>query len=376
MVSCKYFYQSLLDRGISYFTGVPDSLLKDICAYITDHTPADRNIIAANEGGAIALACGYHLASGQIGLVYMQNAGLGNAVNPLVSLLDREVYNIPTLIIVGWRGEPGNKDEPQHVKQGRITQQLIATLEIPYRILPDTDEEAEQALDEAVDEIRRTNNPYVLLVRKGTFNKYVQQNSSEELFPLTREGALQVILEGISDASVIVSTTGQASREIFEYRTAHHQGHQKDFLTVGSMGHASQIALGIAIAKPAKKIYCIDGDGAVIMHMGALAIIGNYQPENFRHIVINNGAHDSVGGQPTAGFNIDIPKIAKACGYKIIYTAATTEEVIAGLAKLDSSKGPSILEIKVMCGAREDLGRPTTTPIENKTALMKYLQAT
>ena len=376
MISCKYFYQSLLDRGISYFTGVPDSLLKDICAYISDHTPADRNIIAANEGGALALACGYHLPSGQIGLVYMQNAGLGNAVNPLVSLSDCEVYNIPALILVGWRGEPGIKDEPQHVKQGRITQQLIATLEIPCRILPDTDEEAEQALDEAVDEIRRTNNPYVLLVRKGTFSKYIQQKTSEEPFPLTREGSLQVILEGISDDSIVVSTTGKTSREIFEYRAAHHQGHQKDFLTVGSMGHASQIALGIAMAKPAKKIYCIDGDGAVIMHMGALAIIGNYQPENFRHIVINNGAHDSVGGQPTAGFNIDIPKIAKACGYQTIYTAATTEEVIAGLAKLDSSKGPSILEIKVMCGAREDLGRPTTTPIENKTALMKYLQAT
>ncbi len=376
MVSCKYFYQSLLDRGISYFTGVPDSLLKDICAYITDHTQADRNIIAANEGGAMALACGYHLSSGQIGLVYMQNAGLGNAVNPLVSLLDREVYNIPALILVGWRGEPGKNDEPQHIKQGRITQQLIATLEIPYRILPDTDEEAEQALDEAVDEIRRTNIPYVLLVRKGTFNKYVQQNTSEELFPLTREGSLQMVLEGISDDSVVISTTGMASREIFEHRAAHHQGHHKDFLTVGSMGHASQIALGIAIAKPEKKIYCIDGDGAVIMHMGALAIIGNYQPENFRHIVINNGAHDSVGGQLTAGFNIDIPKIAESCGYKTIYTAATTEEVIARLAKLDSNKGPSILEIKVMCGARKDLGRPTTTPIENKTALMKYLRAT
>ncbi len=374
MINCQAFYELLLRKNINFFCGVPDSLLKDICAYISDHTQERNHIIAANEGGAVALIAGYHLATGKIGLVYMQNSGQGNTVNPLISLMDREVYSIPALLLLGWRGEPGKKDEPQHIKQGRITGELLRALEIPFDVLPATIEDAEALLTKAVHAIDKQSAPYALVVPTGVFESYRSMNQIELPYELSREEAVKAITKQFSEDDIFVSTTGKTSRELFEYREELQQGHQQDFLTVGSMGHASQIALGIALARPDRNVYCLDGDGALIMHMGALAIIGARKPANFKHIVINNAAHDSVGGQPTAGFEIDIPNIARACGYLAVMRAESVDEIYKKLPLLQKSHGPALLEIRVNKGARAELGRPTTSPIENKHAFMKFLR--
>ena len=376
MLDCKAFYDAVIEKGISFFAGVPDSLLKDFCAYVTDHTDPKRHIITANEGNAIALAAGHYLATGRPGLVYMQNSGLGNAVNPLTSLVAPEVYSIPLLLLIGWRGEPGIKDEPQHIKQGKITLPLLETLDISYSVLPDNLEEAVACLDTAVGVMDTNLSPYALVVRKGTFKPYKLQKQTVALYEMVREDAVRVFADWIGPRDVVVATTGKTSRELFEYRVA--SGCEQlgqDFLTVGSMGHASQIALGIALARPDRQVFCLDGDGALIMHMGSLAITGTQQPRNFKHVIINNGAHDSVGGQPSAGLDIDILAIARACGYTVALSAKTRDDLITQLDTLLTSQGPSLLEVRVNKGSRADLGRPTTTPIENKENFMKFLQA-
>lgn len=373
MINPACFYEILKKQDINFFTGVPDSLLKDYCAYVMDNTEPEDHIITANEGGAVALAAGYHLATGKTALVYMQNSGFGNAVNPLLSLADPDVYSIPMLLVIGWRGEPGVKDEPQHVKQGKVQLKMLEALDIPYDILDGSSNDPENIINNLCKIMRKQSRPCALLVRKGAFEQYKLQSDVKTDFPLKREDALKIIVDNLQPDDIVVSTTGKTSRELFEYRERCGQGHHNDFLTVGSMGHSSQIALGVAFKKLDRTVYCIDGDGAVIMHMGSLAIIGTTAPENFKHIIINNGSHESVGGQPTAGFNIDIIKIAKGCGYKITLSAESENEIKKSLQEINSSPGPSLLEIKVNKGARKDLGRPTSTPIENKKSLMKYL---
>lgn len=373
MLNCKEFYSLLIKNGIDFFAGVPDSLLKDFCAYIINNTSEEKNIIAANEGNAIALAAGYHLASGKIGLVYMQNSGQGNAINPLTSLVDEEIYAIPVLLLIGWRGEPGKKDEPQHIKQGKITIHLLNTLGIPHEILPVNIERAGKVLKKAINSMKKKSAPYALVVRRGTFETCKLKNKINSQFELSRENAIKLIIDNLRNQDIVVSTTGKISRELFEYREELDHGHSKDFLTVGSMGHSSQIALAIALSKPSRKVYCLDGDGALIMHMGSLAIIGSKSPKNFKHIVLNNAAHDSVGGQPTAGLKIDIPAIAKACGYKTVLYAEKGLELEEKLNLLKFSDGPALLEIKVNKGARKDLGRPTSSPSENKKEFMRFL---
>jgi len=373
MLNCEEFYSLLEKNNIDFFAGVPDSLLKDLCAYIINNTSEVKNIIAANEGNAIALAAGYHLATGKIALVYMQNSGQGNAINPLTSLIDGEIYAIPVLLFIGWRGEPGKKDEPQHIKQGKITISLLNTLGIPNKILPSNIEGVRKVLKTAINSMKKRSGPYALVVRKGTFETCKLKNKISSQFELSREDAIKLIVDNLGDKDIIVSTTGKTSRELYEYREELCQGHSKDFLTVGSMGHSSQIALAIALSKPSQKVYCLDGDGALIMHMGSLAIIGSKNPRNFKHIVLNNGSHDSVGGQPTAGLKIDIPSIAKACGYKTVLCAEKGLELEDKLNLLKSSDGPALLEIKVNKGARKDLGRPTSSPLENKKEFMRFL---
>ena len=373
MISPKCFFDELKNHHIDFYTGVPDSLLKNLCAYITDNLPHNQHIIAANEGGAVGLAAGYHLATGKIPVVYMQNSGLGNTVNPLMSLTDKLVYNIPVLLVVGWRGEPGVKDEPQHRKQGLVTLPLLETMGIKHEILTDDESQLPEQINRAVAHMQATKEAFALVVKKGTFDTYKLQSSTNSSLSLSRERAIDLVAEKVSDRDVIVSTTGMISRELFEYRTAMNQGHHQDFLTVGSMGHASQIALGVAINKPERKVYCFDGDGATIMHTGNMAIIGSVSPTNFYHIVFNNGAHDSVGGQPTVGHQVDIPSVAKAFGYKTVITVDNESDLVQQMDILTQKEAPLLLEIKVKKGARADLGRPTTTPIENKEALMGFL---
>lgn len=374
MITPEFFINALAKRGLSFFVGVPDSLLKNVCAYITDNIEPTNNIISANEGGAMGLAAGYHLATGKIPVVYMQNSGEGNIVNPLLSLTDKEVYNIPVMLLIGWRGEPGKHDEPQHVKQGKVTLSLLDAMGVKYAVLSNETETAEAQIEEACAYMYATKEAYALVIQKGTFEDYKLRKNADNGLTLSRETAIGIVAGNVEDNAVIVSTTGMISRELFEFRTNNNAGHERDFLTVGSMGHASQIALGVSIHKPECRVYCFDGDGASIMHMGNMAIVGSMKPDNYVHVVFNNGAHDSVGGQPTAGLKIDLPKIAEAVGYKYVFSVSEEEELNRILKQINGLKGLVFVEVRVKKGARKDLGRPTTTPVENKEALMKFIK--
>ena len=373
MIRPEFFIETLRENGIDCFAGVPDSLLKNICAYITDHCDTEHNIIAANEGAAVGIAAGHYLATGKPACVYMQNSGEGNIINPLASLTDEEVYNIPVLLLIGWRGRPGIHDEPQHVKQGKVTTGLLNVMGVNYEVLSKEEDKAEKQIVKAIKALKGKE-VFALVIEKDTFEEYKLQNVEVNDLAMSREEAIQTVAAALGEKDCIVSTTGMISRELFEYRAAMKQGHERDFLTVGSMGHASQIALGIAMAKSDRKVWCFDGDGAAIMHMGSMAIVANKAPKNYIQVVFNNGAHDSVGGQPTVGLKIDLPAVAKAVGYKVTYSADNKEDLSAILSEVKDVEGPALIEIKVKKGNRKDLGRPTTTPIQNKEALMAFLQ--
>ena len=373
MIDSYLLFNELKSHNVNFFTGVPDSILKNFCSYISDKTSENEHIIAANEGAAIAIAAGYHIATGNIPLVYMQNSGLGNSVNPLLSIADKEVYSLPMILMIGWRGEPGFKDEPQHIKQGRIQNNMLVSMEIPYRILDSKTSDLSTFINEIIYLVQKEQAPVAIVVRKDTFNSYKLKNEDTFMFEMNRENAIEQILNNIPKDTIIVSTTGKLSREVFEYRFKNKQGHQYDFLTVGGMGHCSQIALGIAL-NTSKKVICIDGDGALIMHMGSLGIIGKNAPSNFIHILINNGAHDSVGGQPTIGFYINFPDIALACGYKKAFSISSVIKLKEISSNIINENGPVFLEVKVKKGSRSDLGRPTKSPIENKFELMNFLK--
>jgi phosphonopyruvate decarboxylase len=373
MVDTKNIYGLLIENGISLFTGVPDSLLKDICVYISDNAPTDRHIITANEGTAVAIAAGHYLATNNLALVYMQNSGIGNAVNPLLSLADEKVYQIPMLLMVGWRGEPEVKDEPQHKKQGEVTLDLFEAMKIPYIVIDSDENVAKKQFLHLIANAKTKGFPHAAIIRKNTFSPYKLQSVFPNNLEMSREEALQMVIDSLFPQDIVVSTTGKLSRELFEYREQKGKGHDKDFLTVGSMGHSSSIALGIALNVPGRLVYCLDGDGAMLMHMGALATIGTSGVENFRHIVFNNGAHESVGAQPTVAFKINPPEIACGCGYKTSQTVSTAKELREILKGFRLQEGPSFLEIKVNIKSRENLSRPTRTTHENKDDFMKNI---
>lgn len=365
-----------LQAGIDFFTGVPDSFLKGLCdeLYSRYGTDSPSHIVAHNEGGAIGLCAGHYLASGRPALCYMQNSGLGNAVNPLASLMDGKVYALPCLLVVGWRGEPGTKDEPQHVTQGAVTLPQLDLLGIPYAVLsPDTGEDAFRALFDSLCRELAAGRIAALVVRKGALTSSARPAYGNDA-SLTREKAAEEILRSAAPSDVFVSTTGKLSREVYELREAFGEDHRRDFLTVGSMGHASMIALRIAEEKPDRRVWCLDGDGALLMHLGALPLIGRRKPANLVHVVINNGAHETVGGMPVCSGALDIGALARAAGYARVFRADSAASLEAALREIASLSGPLLLEVRCACGARPDLGRPATTPVQNRDAFMDFLK--
>ena len=361
-------------KKFEFFTGVPDSQLLPLCNYLyTNYGIGENHIIAANEGNAVALAAGYHLATGKVPVVYLQNSGIGNIINPVASLMNEKVYGIPCLFIIGWRGEPDVHDEPQHIFQGEVTLKLLEDMNITSFVIEKTT--TEQELTKKLcefDELLKQGNQVALVVRKGAleFQDKVEYKNSNTL---TREQIIEHITAAAGE-DVIVSTTGKASRELFEIREACGKSHKYDFLTVGSMGHSSSIALAIAMYKKERKIWIIDGDGAALMHLGGMAVLGANSPENIVHIVINNGAHETVGGMPTVAESINLEKIAEGCGYKSIKSVADANALDAALKNAKSAKELCFIEVKCSIGARSDLGRPTTTAKENKEAFMEFLK--
>ena len=370
MINVEDFINYLNENDIDFFCGVPDSQLSPFCDYIQKNS---NNTIAVNEGNAVAIASGYHLTTDKYPVVYLQNSGLGNIVNPVTSLTHSKVYSIPIVYVIGWRGQPGVHDEPQHKKQGEITLDLLDLLDINYTVINKQTEfgDLKNIFEKEFKEKLGKGESVAVVVSEGAFEDYKIEKSNKNT--LTREEAIKTIACRLTDSDMIISTTGKSSRELFEYRENNSQGHGNDFLTVGSMGHSSSIALGIALNNPKKKIFCFDGDGALLMHMGSVALIGSKKPENFYHVMFNNSAHESVGGLPTIMSDIDISKLILACGYKTVYNASNITELNDILPEFIESEGPVFLNIDVDISSRKDLGRPTTTPIENKNYFMKKL---
>jgi len=385
MIHAEDFLSALQAEQVQFFAGVPDSLLKELCACFSDKLAAGQHVIAANEGGAIGLAIGQYLATRQPALVYMQNSGLGNIVNPIASLADPQVYGIPMLLVIGWRGELDEHgqqihDEPQHVKQGQITLSQLDVMDIPYQVMTSEIESAHAQIQALLNQAIERQGPVALVVRKQSFAPYKKAETKPEPVATladklptleSREHMIQQIVSALPAEAAVVATTGMASRELFEYRKAKQAGHSRDFLTVGGMGHASQIACGIALAQPDRQVICIDGDGAMLMHMGSLTI--SAQQSNLLHIVLNNGAHDSVGGQPTIAAQLPLAEIASAAGYAQVFSVSGTEDLKTVLQQAVHSGKSSFIEVLCRKGARADLGRPTRTPTQNKQDFMQFL---
>lgn len=369
MIDPKAFIDELAANKVDFFCGVPDSLLKELCSCVVQTLPAERRLTCANEGNAVGVACGWHLATGNAACVYLQNSGEGNAVNPLLSIADPDVYSIPLLLVIGWRGEPGTHDEPQHVKQGKVTLSLLEAMEIPYAVL-DHESDWREQVNGLLATMYENNRPVALVVRKGSFGAYAGARLPKR-FKLSREQALETVLGELSEHDLVVSTTGKTSREIFEIRERRGQGHANDFLTVGGMGHTSSIALGLALGQP-RDVWCIDGDGSFLMHMGASPVSASVAPDNLHYIINNNGAHESVGGQPTVALEIDVPGILRASGFDQVIEATTPDEVSSGII-FQRKHAKTALVIYTDPGSRDDLGRPTTTPQQNKQAMMELI---
>lgn len=367
------FLESIKKLGVDTIAGVPDSTLREFCDELNLNRAGFDHYVTANEGAALGLAIGTYLSTGRPACVYMQNSGEGNIINPLASLANTDVYGIPVLFIIGWRGEPGVHDEPQHVFQGKITCKLLDVMNVRYSVIDSstTIDEIERILAEASETFGRSEQ-YAIVVKKGTFEadaKYSWDNG----YSLNREEALGELLKMLPEDAAVVSTTGKISRELYERSDALYGNHDNIFMTVGGMGHASMIAFGVAVKKPDRRVICVDGDGAFLMHMGAAAFIGSNAPENFVHIVINNNAHESVGGMPTNCREVNLSEVALKIGYREAYRITDMNGLMNISDGLAHAKGPVLYEIMVALGARSDLGRPKESAADNKVMFMDYL---
>ena len=356
MLNQEKVFEELVKHGVTFFTGVPDSYLNGFCNYALDNC-GNRNIITANEGNAIAIASGHYFASKEISLVYMQNSGLGNAVNPLVSLVDKDVFAVPMLLLVGWRGQ-GNTEpnHPQHKLQGEITPRLLEIMHIPYTILEDDDKKFANTVEKAVKYCKENRQPYGLIAPMGVMAANDKPNNMDRTYPMSREEAMEVILNNMPGDTIYSATTGRATRELFFLREKRSETKAHDFLNVGSMGHASSVALGIALEKPERKVVALDGDSACMMHMGAMTMVSKLDVPNFMHVVLNNGSHESVGGQPSAGHKVDFTKIAEACDYATVGHPVTTEvELMEALEVLRNCGKASFIDCRIHKGLSRKL---------------------
>lgn len=356
MLNQEKVFETLKAHDVTYFAGVPDSYLNGFCNYALTHC-GERNVITANEGNAVALAAGHYLATKELPLVYMQNSGEGNAVNPIASLADRDVYAIPMLLLIGWRGQ-GNTEpnHPQHRLQGEITTGLLELLHIPYTVLSDSDDEFAETVDKAVEYCKTTRGIYAFVAPKGVMADPDKPNNVDDTYPMSREEAIEVILDHLPADTIYSATTGRATRELFFLREKRNETKAHDFLNVGSMGHASSVALGIALARPDRPVVALDGDSACMMHMGAITMVRKVHAPNFMHVVLNNGAHESVGGQPSAGHRVNFTAIAEACGYRTVGHAVTTEaELIEAIDVLSGCRQASFIDCRIHKGLSRKL---------------------
>ena len=357
MIDNERFLDVLHDAGVNFFSGVPDSYLNGFCNCLLENVPDEHNVIAANEGNAVAIASAHYFSTGGVPLVYMQNSGIGNAINPLMSLADRSVYGVPIVLLIGWRGEPGTGDHAQHEVQGELTTRLLDLMSMPFVVAEDDNELLEKQVRPLILQAQRERKVVAIVARKGVFAS--EKKSTEPIengYPLFREEAIEVVLDAMPRDTIYVATTGRATRELYFLREKRGEGHDCDFLNVGSMGHASSVAVGLALANRARKVVCLDGDSALLMHMGALSMVSKLSVPNFLHIVLNNGAHESVGGQPSAGMKVDFTAIAHGAGYSTVGNPVSTrEEIFAAVQKLDREDKPAFLDVRIKKGLSRKL---------------------
>lgn len=377
MIDQRKFYECLRKAGVEFITGVPDSFLNDFCLSAEAELTRERHVIAANEGNAIALAVGHYLATGHVPLIYMQNSGIGNGVNPLLSLANKEVYGIPMVLLIGWRGEPGSGDHAQHDKQGRIMPDLLADMDIPFKVIDNDEQKAFETAEWAVQTAREQGSPIALLVKKGALakaekKKFVPEDSA---YNMSREEAMACVIECAPDDALFVATTGRATRELYALRELSGAGHDRDFLNVGAMGHALSIANGLALGVKDRKVICFDGDAALIMHMGSITTAGVVGSKNLLHVVLNNGVHESVGGQFSAGFKVNFTAIAENAGYQTVGRAVeTAEELQNAVRRLLDGEGPSFIDMRIRKGIRSGLPPLKIVPQELKAPLMANIR--
>lgn len=368
------FLDGLIERKVSFFAGVPDSYLHGFCSELGRRGEI-LNVVAANEGNAVAVAAGHHLSMGSVPLVYMQNSGLGNAVNPLASLACKPMLGIPMVLLIGWRGDPWHPDHVQHELQGEATPKMLDDLGIPYRVLGEEGLAAGEASGWAVSEARAIDAPVALLAPKGVLSGTKRQ-AADSSYPLSREEAISAILDAVPSDAMFCATTGRASRELFHLRESREETHSLDYLNVGSMGHASSVALGLALGKPGRRIVCLDGDAATIMHMGALAVIPSLGVPNLLHIVLNNGAHESVGGQPSVGWEIDLTSVAEACGYETMgRPVSDAEEIASAVSELFGRGKTAFLDVRIHSGMRPGIPGLEVDPAAMRNGIMEELGA-
>jgi len=372
-MKAELFTLCIKQLGIEVITGVPDSTLKEFCDYINSQETGLAHYTAPNEGSAVGIAAGVYLSTGKPACVYMQNSGIGNAVNPITSIASAEVYNIPMFFIVGYRGALGLKDEPQHKFMGRITEKMLDCLEIEYKVIDNDITELElKDVFSRIKYVLSNKKPFSLIIKKDTFEKSESAKYANS-YKLNREHVISEIVKRIKENDLVVSTTGKISREVYEQSNLILENHNQCFLTVGGMGHASMIAFGIAEKSPDKRVICLDGDGAALMHLGNLAFIGNRGIKNLVHICLNNDAHESVGGMPTAAPNFRYAETAKVCGYSDVFVIRTAEEFKGLMNYFHNLRKSTFIEIKVANESRDNLARPKESALDNATSFMNYI---
>lgn len=380
MIQANDFISACMSHGYTFFTGVPCSFLKPLINHVIQSSDVDY-IAASSEGESVGIAAGAYLA-GCKAVVMCQNSGLGNTINPLTSLCFP--FRIPILLIVTLRGESGLNDEPQHELMGQITERLLDTLRIPWSFFPDEPENVEQVLERAESEIAKTGLPFALIMKKGSVTKtnllynYTKSKQSEAVPEgefqskpenrMSRFESIKIIREAFGDDDAFVATTGKIGRELFTLGDTKNQ-----LYVVGSMGCAAGIGFGIQYVKPNQRVVVLDGDGSVLMKMGTLATIGHYKPEQFIHIVLDNEAYESTGGQQSVSPSVDFCKIAAACGYLQCYRADTKHDLIHALHATKENPGTSLIHVKVSRGSDSRLGRPTLKPFQVKERFMSFL---
>ena len=366
MIEVKSLINLLKKNNSNFYTGVPDSVLKEL-SFALRNKGTKNHIIATNEGSAVSLGIGNYLSTKKVPCIYMQNSGLSNALNPLISIAHEKVYSIPLILIIGWRGSPKIKDEPQHNVKGQITESLLKLLNINYTIIRTIADL--KKFDKQIKSAKKKNSIVACLIEQGTLEKTKQINKKKDFYKLDKELFLKTLLESLEKNTKIISSTGYNSRELMFLRNKYKIQNSRDFYMVGGMGHSSSVALGYSLSTK-KKTICVDGDGSLLMHLGSIKTVGTFAKNNFKYILLNNNSHDSVGGQNTYADDINFKNLSKSLGFKKFYLIKNDRNLKKNIQKFLKDKNLCFLEVKVSNSKIKNLPRPTNL-IKIKKLFMK-----